>query len=213
MRTEAEARIELCEVGRKLEQLGLIGGTEGNLSVRLPDGRILTTPSGKSKGSLQPSDLVVVSPEGVVEGRGVPSSELRLHLIAYEHREDCGAVVHAHPPVATGFALARKNIPTDLTPEAIIVLGPVALTDFAMPGTEEVPNSLLPFLQDHKTFLLSHHGAATLGSDLGDAFNRMVTLERIAKVMLHAEILGGAHPMPSEASLTLKQAWENGRLG
>lgn len=189
----------MCEIGRRLWQRGLVGAAEGNLSVRLGPKELLCTPAGASKGHLQPDDLVIIDLEGRPLRGGAPSSEIKLHLVMYREREDCRAVVHAHPPVATGFSLAGESIPDDLLPEAAYVLGSVAVVPFAMPGTDEVPGAIAPLLADHKTFLLSHHGAVVMGRDLVDAYNRMETLERIARIVLTARVLGSPRPMPSVA--------------
>ncbi len=195
----------MVEVGRRLWQRGLVGATEGNISCRLGNHGLLCTPSGYSKGHLKPEDLVVIDLDGQPLRRGAkPSSEIRLHLRCYRKREDCNAVVHAHPPVATAFALAHKSIPDGLVPEAVVVLGSVALCPFGMPGTEDLPDSIDPFLPEHDTLLLSNHGAATLGGDLLDALWRMETLERVAVVALHAESLGGARSLPDSAIKSLR---------
>lgn len=196
---ELRVRAEMCDLGRRLWQRGLIGAAEGNLSVRLSPQRILCTPSGLSKGHLRPVDLVVIDPRGNPIGEGSPSSEIKLHLRIYARRPDCQAVIHAHPLAATGFALAGETIPDNLLPEAAYVLGSVATVPFTMPGTDEVPNAIDPLLDDHKTFLLSHHGAAVMGKDLTDAYNRMEVLERVAQMILNARLLGGPQPMPNHA--------------
>jgi L-fuculose-phosphate aldolase len=155
-----------------------------------------------SKGHMRPGDLVVIDDEGNrIEGSegAKPSSEIKLHLRILRRRPDCMAVVHAHPAIATGFSVAGVDIPADVLPESIYVLGKVVTVPFCMPGTDEVPDGLEPLLQDHKTFLLSHHGAATMGKDLWDAYNRMETLERIAKVILVARLLGETKPLPDRA--------------
>lgn len=202
----------MCEVGRRLWQRGLVGATEGNLSVRLSTRQILCTPTGHSLGHLKPDDLVVIDNQGNPVGEGKPSSEIKLHLRILAKRPDCQAVIHAHPVIATGFALAGEEIPDNLMPESAYVLGSVATVPFCMPGTDEVPNAIEPLLDDHKTFLLSHHGAVTMGTDLIDAFNRMETLERIAQVILTAKTLGGPRPMPSQAFDHMLKIALNGKL-
>lgn len=201
----------MCRVGRLLWERGLVGATEGNISARLAKDALLCTPGGLSKGHLSPNDLVVINLAGKALDDGTPSSEIGLHVRAFARRPDCQAVVHAHPPIATGLALAGRTIPDTLLPEAMIVLGRVPLLPFAMPGTDAVPDGLEPFLADHKTFLLGHHGAATLGRDLADAYHRMETLERVAAVLLHAEAMGGPQPLPPAAAAELK-AHLHGRL-
>lgn len=210
--SELQLRASLCEIGRRLWQRGLVGATEGNLSARLSERRILCTPAGLSKGHLKPDDLVVIDTAGNPVGDGQPSSEIKLHIAIYQARKDCQAVIHAHPPVATGFALAGETIPDNLLPESAVVLGSVATVPFAFPGTDEVPNAIAPLLEDHKTFLMSHHGAVVMGRDLTDAYNRMETLERIAKVVLVAKLLDGPRPMPNSAFDRLLATALNGSL-
>lgn len=209
---DSQMRADVCEVGRRLWQKGLIGATEGNLSVRLDAERLLCTPSGKSKGHLQPDDLVLINLAGEPLGAERPSSEIRLHTRIYQDRPDCLAVVHAHPPTATGMTIAGASIPDDILPEAVVVLGPVATIPFAMPTTPEVPSMIGPFLADHKTFLLSHHGAVTLGTDIFDAANRMETLERVAAMLLVARQWGAVQAMPQAAFDALAPTYLNGRL-
>lgn len=202
----------MCRVGRRLWERGLVGACEGNLSVRQEDGRILCTPTGVSKGHLTPEGFVVLEPGGEPATGGTPSSEVRMHLRCYACRPDCLAVVHAHPPVATAFTVAGRNIPTGVLPEADVVLGPVAAVPFAMPGTDEVPDNLEPYLAGHKTFLLCHHGAVALGKDLWDACDRMETLERVANVLWRATMLGGVARLPEEAAKVLAERGLHGRL-
>lgn len=194
--TEVGLRTSMCEIGRRLWERGLVGAAEGNLSARLETDRLLCTPAGASKGHLGPEDLVVIDDRGRPIAGGTPSSEIKLHLAIYAARPDCQAVVHAHPPVATAFTLAGETIPDNLLPEAAYVLGPIATVPFAMPGTDEVPAAIAPYLEHHKTFLLSHHGAVVMGRDLEDAYNRMETLERIARIVLTAGLLGRPRPLP-----------------
>ncbi len=209
MKPEAELRADMVEVGRLLWHRGLIGATEGNISCRLGNHGILSTPSGVCKGHLKPEDLVVLDIEGTPMHRRHPSSEIRLHLRCYARRSDCQAVVHAHPPMATALALAHRALPHGLLPEAVVILGPVALCPFGMPGTDALPDSIEPFIADHDSFLLSNHGAATMGVDLMDAFWRMETLERVANVYVQAEQLGGAKPLCAEAIAKLEELREH----
>lgn len=138
-------------------------------------------------------------------GPGQPSSELRLHLRFYRERLDCGAVVHAHPPCATAFALAHRPIPDGLLPEAVVVLGSIKLCPFGMPGTEELPESLGESLKGHDCYLLANHGAVTVGHDLEEALFRMETLERVAVVYSQALCLGGPVHLPDEVVASLTQ--------
>ncbi len=211
--TELQLRASICEVGRRLWQRGLVGATEGNISCRLTPRQFLCTPSGMSKGHLKPNDIVVIDSNGNPVGdSGSPSSEIKLHLAIFKARKDCNAVIHAHPPIATGFTVAGEDIPDNVLPEAAMVLGSVATVPFAFPGTDEVPNALDPFLEDHKVFLLSHHGAATMGKDLFDAYHRMETLERVAHILMVAKTLDNVRPMPDSAFDRLLATALNGNL-
>lgn len=196
---EFRARESICEVGRRLWQRDLIGAAEGNISIRLDDDRLLSTPTGVSKGHLTPTDLVVVAMDGNVIGAGTVSSEIRLHLGVYRARADVRAVVHAHPITATSLTLVDMPLPDDIVPEGTVILGPVATVPFAMPGTDDVPDGLLPYLPNHDCLLLSNHGAVTLGTDVMEACYRMETLERVARMYVTARMLGEVHAMPADA--------------
>jgi L-fuculose-phosphate aldolase len=198
--TETRLRRDLVEVCRRLHDRRLIGAGEGNVSCRLGRDRLLVTPSGVGKGFLRPSDLVVVDASGKrIRGRGRPSTELLMHLAAYAARPDAGAVVHAHPLTAIAFTVAGVAPPNDLLPEAVLVLGRIAVAPFATPGTDEVPRSLSPFWNGHDVILLERHGALALGRDLFQAFDRMETLERVCEVAVQARALGRCEPLAGEA--------------
>jgi L-fuculose-phosphate aldolase len=191
---------ELVEIGRRLHARDLVGAAEGNLSVRLGDDRFLVTGSGISKGHLAAEDLVVVDGRGqVLAGARRASTELRMHLAAYAARPDVAAVVHAHPITAVALTVAGVPPPSDLVPEAAVTLGSIAVAPFATPGTDEVPASLAPFLASHDAVLLERHGAITLGRTLAEAFERMETLERVARIALAARLLGRCEPLAPEA--------------
>ena len=198
--TETRLRRDLVEVCRRLHDRHLIGAGEGNVSCRMGKDRLLVTPSGVGKGALRPADLVVVDLSGRgIRGRGRPSTELRMHLAAYAARPDVGAVVHAHPLTAVAFTVAGVAPPNDLLPEAVLVLGRIAVARFATPGTDEVPRSLSPFWDGHDVILLERHGALALGRDLLQAFDRMETLERVCEVAARARLLGACAPLPEAA--------------
>lgn len=205
---EARLRGELVETCRRLHARDLIGAGEGNVSARLGDGTFLVTPSGANKGYLAPGDLVVVDGSGrVLRGAGRASTELRMHLAAFAARPDVAAIVHAHPITAVALTVAGVPPPDALVPEAAVTLGPIAVAPFATPGTEEVPASLAPFLPGHDVLLLERHGALALGRTLGEAFDRMETLERVARVALAARLLGRCEPLaPAAVDRVLRAA-------
>lgn len=190
----------LCQVGKLLYDRGYAAANDGNLSLRTADGRILITPSGVSKGRMTPDMLLVTDLEGnVLEGSRHPTSEGKLHLAVYRSRPDVGAVVHAHPPVSTAFAVCRQGLETPYLAELVVGLGSVPCTEsFAMLSTEEVPNSAEPYLADHNALLLANHGALSWGGDLWEAFDRMETVEHTAKILLNAKLLGGPVALTEE---------------
>ncbi|MBK9516249.1 MAG: class II aldolase/adducin family protein [Anaeromyxobacter sp.] len=192
-------RHALCAAGRRLYDRDLIGAGEGNLSARRGDGTFLVTPSGVSKGALQPGDLLVVDGEGaVISGHGRPSTELAMHLAVYAARPDAAAAVHAHPITAVALTVAGAGWPGHLVPEAAVSLGEVVVAPFAVPGTPEVPASLAPLLPDHDVLLLARHGALCLGGTVAEAVDRMETLERVARMAVLARALGSCRPLAAE---------------
>ena len=199
--TEKEAREKICEVGHNLWQLGFVAANDGNISVKLDDDLFLATPTGTSKRILTPDMLILMNSKNEVvhcpDGYR-PSSEFKLHLRCYEERPDIGAVVHAHPPTATGFAIAHIPLDDYTRPEAIIFLGSVPIADYDTPGSVGVADSIIPWLQDHDTILMENHGAVTVGVDITQAYYRMETLEHFAKVSLVARQLGGAQDLPMD---------------
>jgi L-fuculose-phosphate aldolase len=177
------------------------------VSVRLGEGRFLVTPSGANKGYLAPGELVVVDGAGAtLDGEGRASTELRMHLAAYAARPDVHAVVHAHPLTAVALTVAGVAPPNDLVPEAAVTLGVIAVAPFATPGTEEIPAALAPLLPGHDVLLLERHGALALGRTLGEAFDRMETLERVARVALAARLAGRCEPLPAAAVARVLEA-------
>jgi len=196
----ASLRSAIVEVCRRLHARDLIGATEGNVSARISGERFLVTPSGADKSRISPRALVEVDGTGrVLRGAGRPSTEIRMHLAAYAARPDVAAIVHAHPITAVALTVAGVSPPEDLVPEAAVTLGPIAVAPFATPGTDEVPSSLAPFLAGHDVLLLERHGALALGRTLEEAFDRMETLERVARVAFLARFLGRCEPLPAEA--------------
>ena len=199
MTYEAEREL-ICRVGRLLYDRGYAAANDGNLSVRLGEDRLLVTPSGVSKGRMTPDMLLVTDLEGrVVEGDRHPSSEVKMHLVVYRRRPDAGAVVHAHPPVSTAFAVCRRGLEVPYVAELAAGLGAVPCTpSFAMLSTDQVPESIAPYLTDHNAVLLANHGALAWGADLWEAFDRLETVEHTAKIVLNAETLGGGVPLTAE---------------
>lgn len=176
------------------------------MSVRLPGGRILVTPSGMSKVDLQASDLVVLSLHGTkLSGNREPSSEIAVHLEIYAQRPDVGAVVHAHPPTATGFAVAGETLPSNVLPELVYTVGPVALVPYARPGTIALARRFRPFLAGGNAWLMANHGAVTAGPSLEVAHQRMESLEHAARILFIARSVGRLVPIPEEEEERMKK--------
>lgn len=185
-----EAAAALVDAGRRLAGRGLIAGPDGNLSVRLAPDRLLATPAGASKGRLRERDLVELALDGRVVGAGRASSEIRMHLRAFAARPDVGAVVHAHPPTATGFAVAGEDFLTPVLPELMLQTGGVPLLPFVPPGGDALADAVGAALAAHEAVLLANHGATTVGVTLEQAVQRMESLEHAARILLVARLLG-----------------------
>jgi L-fuculose-phosphate aldolase len=201
------ARREIVEVCRRLYERGLIAGPDGNVSVRLATGAILVTPAGLSKVDVRPADLVVVDDAGKkLRGTHRPSSEVGMHLRIYRRRPDVRAVVHAHPPAATGFAVAGEGLPGDILPELTLQVGAVPLVPYATPGSEAVADGLEPFLAQYDAFLMANHGATTAGATLRLAHQRMESLEHAARIILTARLLGRVRTLTADQVAVLDAA-------
>jgi len=189
---EKALRNDIIEVGRRLYMKDFVASNDGNISIRLDDNRILITPTGVSKGFMNPDMLLIVDRNGeVLEGTSRPSSEMAMHLAVYEERPDVRAVVHAHPPTATGFAVARVSLDRIALPEVVYNLGTISLAPYGTPSTQQVPDSIRGIIKTSDGVLLSNHGALTVGPDVMKAYYRMETLEAVAKITLVARNLGG----------------------
>lgn len=210
---EIEQRQEaLAACCRRLHGRGLLGGAEGNCSVRLRDGSILITASGVDKAGITARLVVRRHADGTVyhplpsaavmqdthggDPHVSPSSEMQMHLTLYAARPDVHAIVHAHPPVATGFATAGRTLPHNVLPELPVVVGPVALVPYGRPGTQALSDVLIPYVADYDVFLLANHGVTVVGITLDDALLRMESVEQAARTLLVAELLGGARVLP-----------------
>jgi L-fuculose-phosphate aldolase len=193
---EMQVRLDLVRYGQMLHQQGFVAATDGNLSVRLDSERVMTTPTGFSKGMLQPEDMVIVDLRGEkLSGANKPTSEIDMHLTIYRMRPDVGAVVHAHPCTATGFASAGIALDKPLCSEIVVTLGSVPLAPYATTGTMELSESLSPFIPSHNAILMANHGVVTYGADLAQAYMRMESVEHYAKVVLAVRQLGTAQTL------------------
>jgi len=187
----------MIDVCTRLSARCLVVATDGNVSSRLPSGNILITRAGINKGMVGENDLVEVRPDGT-GGNQRPTTEIRMHLSVYERRQDVRAIVHAHPPFATAFAVAGVSLDRPVLPEVVVGLGGIPLAPYATPSTDEVPDSLSPFLEHHSAILLSNHGAITFGTDLLDAYFKMEKVEHTAEIIYRARMLGGIRELSED---------------
>src|SRR5262249_22467409 len=191
-RPEADLRRDIVEVGRRLYARGYTASNDGNISVRLDAQRLLMTPKSVCKGFMAPEMMCITDLDGrKIAGDRDPSSEMQMHLEVYRQRPEVRAVVHAHPPIATGFAVAGIPLDRAVLAEVVTTLGSVPIAEYATPSTKELPEAVRKYVKAHDGMLLANHGALTLGADLFAAYYKMETIEHFAKISLVARLLGG----------------------
>src|SRR5215203_913596 len=191
-RAEEQIRADLVEAGRRMYARGYVASNDGNISARLDESRILTTPKSVSKGFMTPDMMVIVDYSGTkIAGDRDPSSELPMHLEIYRNRPDVNAVVHAHPPLATGFAVAGIPLTRAVLAEVITTLGSIPIAEYGTPSTAELPEAVRKYIKAHDGMLLANHGAVTCGPNVMAAYYKMETIEHFAKISLVARLLGG----------------------
>lgn len=206
-KSEQEYREDLIRVCRLIYEKGWVAMNDGNVSIRLDEDRILCTPTAVSKGQVTNEDLIVCDALGrKVAGQREGTSEIAMHLTVYNMRPDIRSVVHAHPPVATGFATAGRALDKALLPEVVIQLGAVPLASYGLPGTPALSDGMLPFIPHYDALLLENHGCTTWGKDVWQAFFRMEMVEHFARITFVAEMMGGAKPLPREEVTKLFEA-------
>ncbi|HVP46910.1 MAG TPA: class II aldolase/adducin family protein [Bryobacteraceae bacterium] len=196
-KSERELRQDIVDIGRLVYQKGWVAANDGNITIRLSPERILATPTGISKGMMHVDDLIIVDKKGAkIEGRRECTSEIFMHCSIYDMRPDIHSVLHAHPPVATGFATAGRALDQALLPEVIIGLGCVPLAAYGLPGTPALTEPMLPYIPKYDAIMMGNHGAVCYGEDVYKAFFKMETVEHFARIALVAELLGGANVLP-----------------
>lgn len=196
---ESQARKLIVEVGKLLYERSYVVSSDGNVSVRLDENRILATPTMTCKGRMTEDCLALTDLDGKPLNDKKASSELAMHLLIYKARADARAVCHAHPPHGTAFAVAGLSIDAPILSEVILTLGCVPLTDYGTPSTDELTEAMKPFVAHHNALLMANHGAVAYGADLWQAFDRLETLEHTAKIAILARSLGGANDLPPDA--------------
>lgn len=196
-----QLRQDIVEIGRRLWTRGFVASNDGNISVRIGDDRLLMTPASVSKGFMTPEMMVVTDMAGAVveaaPGRK-PSSEMQMHLVAYRERPDIRAVVHAHPPLSTGFAVAGIPLDRAVLAEVVTTLGSIPIAQYGTPSTRQLAESVAPYVKAHDGLLLANHGALALGGDLFGAYYKMETIEHFARISLVARQLGREHLLSRE---------------
>ncbi len=201
MQNEDMIKQEMCEIGRRVYERGMVAANDGNFSVKINENEFLCTPTGVSKGFMKPECICRIDARGqLLEENGGfrPSSEMKMHLRVYQERPDVGAVVHAHPPYATTFAAAGIELEQPILSEAVLTLGKVPVAKYGTPSTQEVPDAVAEYLQDYDAMLLANHGALTYGDSLMNAYYKMESVEFYARILYQTKMLGGAKELTRE---------------
>lgn len=197
---------QLVEICHKIHAKGFVAATDGNISVRIDENKILCTPTSLPKEKIRISDLIVISLDGnVISGNKKPSTEFKMHLAIYKNREDVNAVIHAHPVYATAFASSKLALDIPFLPEVILSIGKVPVCTYATPSTDEVVKSILPFVKKTNLLLLQNHGVVTFGKNLQEAYYLLEKLEHTAKIFSVAMTFNGVRPLTKNQILKLYQ--------
>lgn len=201
MVSEYEIKKQICEIGKRIYDKGMVAANDGNISVKLNENEFLCTPTGVSKGFMTPEYICKVDAEGKVIQANPgfkPSSEIKMHMRVYKERPDVKSVVHAHPVYATGFAIAGIPLTQPIMPEAVIALGCVPIAEYGTPSTEEIPDAVSKYLQSFDAVLLENHGALTFSDSLLSAYHKMESVEFYAKLLYISNQLGGPKELNNE---------------
>jgi L-fuculose-phosphate aldolase len=206
MSPESQLRADIVEIGRRMYARGYTASNDGNISVRLGADRLLMTPKGVCKGFMTPDMMCITDLEGrKLLGDRDPSSEMLMHLEVYRQRPDVQAVVHAHPPTATGFAVAGIPLDRAVLAEVLTTLGSIPIAEYATPSTKALPEAVRKYIKAHDGMLLANHGALTVGADVYGAYYKMETIEHFAKISLVARMLGGENLLSREEVMRLQE--------
>lgn len=198
--SDEEAKNTIIEIGKRMYQKGFVAANDGNISCKVNEDTIWTTPTGVSKGYMTPDMLVKMKLNGeVLEGTNKPSSEVKMHIRVYQENPMVNAVTHAHPLVATSFAIAGICLDKAILPEAVVQLGTVPIATYATPGTQGIPDSIAPYCNSHNAVLLANHGAISWGKNLLEAYYRMESLEYYATILMYTgNIIGRANVLTNK---------------
>ena len=199
---ERTLRKKMVQIAKLTYSKGMIAASDGNMSAKISDDRLLVTPSGLFKGFLEEDDLVIIDREGnLIKGHHSPSTEMMMHLKAYEMRQDVNAVVHAHPPTITAFSVAGIDLTEAILPETIFILGEIRFAQYSTPTTEDVPRAIEELIKKHDALVLTRHGSLTVGKTLEEAYQKLESLEHTAKIISEAVKLRGGEmvaPLPAQ---------------
>ena len=196
MAKDRQHRLAIVQYGRLLHENGFVAATDGNLSVRIDERKLLVTPTCICKGRMRASDMVIVDMDGKrLAGKRAVSTEIAMHLLIYRLRPDVNGIVHAHPPTATGFAASGYDLARPLVCEVVVGLGSIPLARYGTPGTPELTDALAPLIPNHDAILMANHGVVTFGSSLENAYMKMETVEHFAKIALVTHMLGNEQPL------------------
>lgn len=199
--TEQALREKICQIGALMHRFQYIDGLAGNISARLDNHHLLTTPSGLAKGFMQPDQLLVVDLEGnqISADNGLrPTSESLMHLEVYKKRSDVGGVVHAHPPHAVALTIAGIPLNSYTIPEGVVFLGDIPTTPYATPSSFENRDAISRLIETHDAIMLAYHGSLTVGKDVWEAYLRLESIEHTAKITQMVYQLGNGKPLPAE---------------
>ena len=194
MVNEYEIKKQICEIGKRIYNKGMVASNDGNISVKISENEFLCTPTGVSKGFMTPEYICKVDRDGKVIQANPgfkPSSEIKMHMRVYKERPDVQSVVHAHPLYATSFAIAGIPLTEPIMPEAVIALGCVPIAEYGTPSTEEIPDAVSKYLQHYDAVLLANHGALSFSDSLLNAYHKMESLEFYAQLLYQSKVLGG----------------------
>lgn len=204
---DSTARRDILRIGSFLHQKSLVAASDGNISIRLPNGRVLATPTSMSKGMMEPDDLVLTDMQGrKLAGKRNPSSEMAMHLLIYELRPEVNGIVHAHPPVATGFAASGMALNQALVAEVVLALGCIPLAEYGTTGTPELSATLRPLIPHYDAILMANHGVVSYGEDVWKAYFKMETVEHFARIALVSRLLGKQNLLGQQEVDKLMQA-------
>ena len=192
-----KAKEMICEIGKRMYDREYVAANDGNISLKVGDNKIISTPTGVSKGFMTEDMISELDLDGNWNGVGMnPTSEIKMHLRVYKENKDVAAVVHAHPPIATAFSVANIELTKPILIENVLLLGPIHIASYAKPGTEEVPKSIAPYCREYKGVLLANHGALTWGRDLMQAYHRLESMEHYAKILMYStQVLGSKNEL------------------